>query len=244
MKKIGVITDVHGNLPALKAILTEFDKLQVDETIHCGDVVDMGPDSAECLHLLASRKNTTLLLGNHDKDFLYDDYIAKKLSHVPTEHKRYVFDSLTEDDRRIVDTFPLTTERICAGKKIAFTHYAYDKSTVADKKDFFFAWIDQHPTAEFFDKVFDGWDCDAVFFGHKHEPCDIVGKRVYIDVGSVGCHPEPMANGIVIEYDDTAWTYRRISVPYDMDGLRKDMEKMPCGKGIFDFYFLRNHMTF
>ena len=242
MKKIGVITDVHGNLPALTAILAELDRQHVDEIIHCGDVVDMGPDSAECLHLLASR-GVSMLLGNHDKDFLYDDYIAKELSHVPTAHKRYVFDSLSQSDRALVDSFPMSTERISGGKKILFVHYAYDRENF-DKQSFWFTPIRHHPTAEEFDEIFDGWDCDAVFFGHKHEPCDIVGKRLYVDVGSVGCHPEPNASGIVIEYDDNAWNYRRISVPYDMEGLHKRILQIPCGEQIYDFYFLRNNVTF
>lgn len=243
MKKIGLITDVHGNLPALTAILAELDREGCDEIIHLGDVVDMGPNSAECLHLLLSRKDVTMIMGNHDKDFLFDDYVAKKLSHVPTEHKRYVFDSLTDDDRAAVSKFPLFCERECGGKTLLFVHYAYT-DVPADFKNFWYTPICHHPDAKQLDEAFASFDCDAVFFGHKHEPCDIVGKRVYVDVGSVGCHPEPLATGAVVEYDDNEWSYRRVSVPYDMDKLRRDIMKLPCGKEIFDFYFLRNNVTF
>lgn len=237
MKKIGVITDVHGNLPALKAILDKLDREGCNEIIHTGDVVDMGPHSGECLQLLSSRKDVVMLLGNHDKDFLFNDYVAKHLSHVPTEHKRFVFSSLTDADRKIVSAFPLTTERICGGKKIVFTHYAFDYPAEINK-EFYFTLIDHHPTAGKFDEIFASFDCDAVFFGHKHEPCDIVGKKVYVDVGSVGCHPQPEATGIVIEYDDDNWSYSRVSAPYDMDCLEKQMSQVPCGKQLFDFYFL------
>ena len=102
MRKIGVITDVHGNLPALQAILARLQAEKVEEILHLGDVVDMGPYSAECLHLLHQTPNVTMLMGNHDKDFVMNDYIAKHLSHVPTEHKKFVFGGLTEDDRQIV----------------------------------------------------------------------------------------------------------------------------------------------
>lgn len=245
MRKIGVITDVHGNLPALQAILARLQAEKVEEILHLGDVVDMGPYSAECLHLLCQTPNVTMLMGNHDKDFVMNDYIAKHLSHVPTEHKKFVFGGLTEDDRQIVARFPVYAERICGGAKLQFVHYAYDRNnppkTVAD---ICFKWIEQHPTAEGLDKTFDTFDGEAVFFGHKHEKCDIQGKMIYVDVGSVGCHPEAEATGIVIDYDDNGWSYRRVSAPYDMESLRKAMSEMPCGEQIFDFYFMRKHVTY
>ena len=49
MGKIGVISDIHGNLQALKAVLAEFDRQGCDEIIHTGDVVNIGARSRECL---------------------------------------------------------------------------------------------------------------------------------------------------------------------------------------------------
>ena len=46
--RIAVIADIHGNLPALEAVLEALDTLQPDQIVVSGDVVDGGPDSAAC----------------------------------------------------------------------------------------------------------------------------------------------------------------------------------------------------
>lgn len=243
MKKIGVITDVHGNLAALTAILHLLDGEKCDEIIHTGDVVDIGPNSSECLQLLLSRDDVTLTLGNHDRDFFLNHTAVRNLSHVPAEHKKQVFATLTEAQRQAVGQFPLFVTRKCGKSTLVFTHYAF--KLPFDIAVFPFMPIETEPTAEKFDQLFaslDTFQCDAVFFGHKHEPCDITGKRLYVDVGSVGCHPNPVARGVVIEYDQHTWSYRRVSAPYDMEHTHKLMrEKITAGQHLYDFYFLRKH---
>ncbi|MCH5156543.1 MAG: metallophosphoesterase family protein [Clostridiales bacterium] len=240
MRKIGVITDIHGNLAALTAVLDLLDREGCEEIIHTGDVVDIGPHSRECLELLLSRQDVTCLLGNHDRDFADNQTQVRNLSHVPSEHKQQVFATLTEELRRKVKSFPVYVTRDCGGSRILFCHYAFNPMPLGIDQ-YLFKPIDMYPTAEAFDALFDGVEADAVFFGHKHEPCDIKGNRLYVDVGSVGCHPQPLARAVVIEYDDTTWSYRRICAPYDMDSTKKDMlNEIKCGQHLYDFYFMLN----
>ena len=242
-KKIGVITDVHGNYTALTAILQLLDGEHCNEIIHTGDVVSIGPNSYECLELLLSRPDVTLILGNHDRDFAMNHTAVRNLSNVPAEHKVQVFSTLTEEQRAKVAEFPLFVARKCGGANLVFCHYAFIQPWTS-MEDFPFMPLQINPTAEAFDEIFsslDGMNCDAVFFGHKHSPCDIMGKRLYVDVGSVGCHPDPNAYGIIIEYDDESWSYRRVSTPYDADTTRKTMQnKLACGKHLYDYYFLKH----
>lgn len=238
MGKIGVISDVHGNLQALNAILEYFDSVGCDEIIHTGDVVNIGPNSRECLDILLSRPDVTLILGNHDRDFALNQSEMRFKSHVPTEHKQYVFATLSERHRKAVSDFPVYVIRQIAGKKIVFAHYAFYDGPYSPNK-FMFKIIVERPTADKFDEMFSNVDCDAVFFGHKHEPCDVVGNKLYVDVGSVGCHPRPYARGIVIDYDASSWTYSRVETPYDMEATRKAMYAIPAGEHLFNFYFLR-----
>ena len=58
-------------------------------------------------------------------------------------------------------------------------------------------------------------------------------------MGSVGCYPQPFARGIIIDYDDKAWSYIRVNVPYDMESTRRQMDGVAAGKQLYDFYFLR-----
>ena len=130
--------------------------------------------------------------------------------------------------------------RHCGGSKLLFCHYAFYPLPVAIDQ-YLFKPIVTPPTAEAFDEMFDGVDADAVFFGHKHEPCDLVGKRLYVDVGSVGCHPDPLARAVIIEYDDKQWSYKRVYAPYDMEETHRQMTNhLACGEQLYDFYFLLN----
>jgi diadenosine tetraphosphatase ApaH/serine/threonine PP2A family protein phosphatase len=64
MTKILTISDVHANLAALEAVLT--DAGDVDETWCLGDVVGYGPQPNECIERLQSLPNLTGMMGNHD----------------------------------------------------------------------------------------------------------------------------------------------------------------------------------
>lgn len=63
---IAVVSDIHGNLPALNAVLAKIDELGCDRIISLGDVTGYYAQPCECLDLLAER-NAIQLLGNHDQ---------------------------------------------------------------------------------------------------------------------------------------------------------------------------------
>ncbi len=68
---IALISDLHANLPALKAVLADIDRVGDVERIYClGDVVGYGPQPVECFDLVASRCSL-ILMGNHEHAVLY-----------------------------------------------------------------------------------------------------------------------------------------------------------------------------
>lgn len=70
--KVLVISDVHGNLPALEFVLNK--EQDADLVISLGDVVNYGPWSNECVSLLDTLKNRVLLKGNHEDAFIAGNY--------------------------------------------------------------------------------------------------------------------------------------------------------------------------
>ena len=48
--KRAIISDIHGNLEALTAVLKDIDRQSVDEVYCLGDIVGYGPDPSECLN--------------------------------------------------------------------------------------------------------------------------------------------------------------------------------------------------
>lgn len=53
MNRVAVLADVHGNLPALRAVLADVERERFDLVVSAGDVVS-GPMPAACLHALAA----------------------------------------------------------------------------------------------------------------------------------------------------------------------------------------------
>jgi putative phosphoesterase len=63
--RIGVISDVHANLPALESVLAALEAERTDIVVHAGDVVGYGASPNECIELLRSR-DVESVAGNHD----------------------------------------------------------------------------------------------------------------------------------------------------------------------------------
>ena len=66
---IAIISDVHGNYPALQKVLEEIDKLNCQQIISLGDVSGYYCMVNECIDELRHRKIINLL-GNHDSYLL------------------------------------------------------------------------------------------------------------------------------------------------------------------------------
>jgi putative phosphoesterase len=68
--RIAALYDIHGNLPALEAVLAEVDAAGVDRVLVGGDVV-AGPFPAECLEALdAVGERVSYVRGNADREVL------------------------------------------------------------------------------------------------------------------------------------------------------------------------------
>jgi len=67
---IAVLADVHGNLPALEAVLGDMTRFDVTDVVSLGDMSNFGPAPRESLRRLRSLEPVTLILGNTDQYLL------------------------------------------------------------------------------------------------------------------------------------------------------------------------------
>ena len=67
--RIALIADVHSNLPALEAVLTDIRRHHPDRIVSLGDQVNLGPSPRETMALLRS-EGVTCLHGNHERYIL------------------------------------------------------------------------------------------------------------------------------------------------------------------------------
>ena len=68
--KLAVISDIHGNVPALESVLDDIERWQADKLVINGDVINRGPCSLKVLELLRDfQGDKTYIKGNHE-DFV------------------------------------------------------------------------------------------------------------------------------------------------------------------------------
>ena len=121
--KIAVFSDVHGNLRALKAVLEQIDKKNVDLIVFLGDIFQRGNEEIECLELL---KNNAIvcLKGNCE---LYMEHGVDIDPDV--EYLRDYYDEtrkkLTDEQKQFIRQMPLIYENDCHGHKICFSHFLF-----------------------------------------------------------------------------------------------------------------------
>lgn len=66
-----LISDIHGNLEALTAVLADIRDQGVERVICLGDIVGYGPNPCQCLDTVMEKCSLTIL-GNHDQAALFD----------------------------------------------------------------------------------------------------------------------------------------------------------------------------
>ena len=66
MDRFAVISDIHGNLHALEAVLAEIDRLAINEVVCLGDIVGYGPFPHKCVDLVI-RCCSIIVRGNHEE---------------------------------------------------------------------------------------------------------------------------------------------------------------------------------
>ncbi|MEM7783221.1 MAG: metallophosphoesterase family protein [Planctomycetota bacterium] len=70
MSKRAILSDIHGNLEALKAVLADIEDQGISEIYCLGDIIGYGPNPRECIDVCRDFQMT--LLGNHDNGALFD----------------------------------------------------------------------------------------------------------------------------------------------------------------------------
>lgn len=72
MSRTAILSDIHGNLEALEAVLRDLRGQRIGRVLVLGDTVGYGPNPRECLERIAPEAEV-LLIGNHERDVLEPD---------------------------------------------------------------------------------------------------------------------------------------------------------------------------
>lgn len=67
MSKIAILSDIHSNLPAFKAVLRDVQESGAEQIVFLGDIVGYGASPAECVDLVR-KLGGHCVMGNHDME--------------------------------------------------------------------------------------------------------------------------------------------------------------------------------
>lgn len=97
--RTAVVSDIHGNAEALRAVLSDIEARQIDRIVCLGDIVGYGPDPLECVDLV-KEKCTWALMGNHDFGVLYEPTNFNPSAEASAFWTRSVFDAEPDAAKR------------------------------------------------------------------------------------------------------------------------------------------------
>ena len=182
--RIAIISDIHGNLEALKSTLQDIEKRNIDKIICLGDTIAKGVHPKECLKLV--KENCEVIVqGNTDRYFSIE---YKNLEELPEqEQKRIKWNQslITEEDRKYLLALPFCYEFYMSGSLVRLFHAT---PTVNNKA---IINVDNLETKfQMFlpsENTYTQNVADVVIYGHIHHPyMDKIYNKTLINVGSVG----------------------------------------------------------
>lgn len=181
--RIAALYDIHGNLPALEAVLAEIHTLGVEHMVVGGDVV-AGPMPVEALDRLRAEGETlpvSYIHGNAESEVLRcaAGQPIGGLSPVADDAARWVAAQLRPDQLQFLATWPLSvTLTLADGRDVLFCH-----ATPQNDTDVFTAQTPDHTVRALLGEV----AADVLVCGHTHMQFQrTVGATQVVNAGSVG----------------------------------------------------------
>ena len=189
--RYALVSDIHGNLPALEAVLRDIAARDVDATVHLGDLVGYGPWPNEVVQALASagiagiggNYDSTVATGYKHCGCQYENARQEELSHHSFE---WTLAHVSADTRRALAALPFRLDLRplgghVAGPTVTLLHGNQVLNTVyvhADRSDAFLEKMGHSAGAR---------PGDVVCVGHTHVPWTrVVGGVRFVNTGSVG----------------------------------------------------------
>jgi putative phosphoesterase len=178
-----VITDIHGNLPALQASLDAIEAIGVDQVCCGGDLVGYGPHPNEVCALIEERAIPTIY-GNYDYAIardLDDCGCAYVTQHDRELGQRSVQWTLAHTDRRAKDfmqALPFDLRFELGGRGIHLVHGSPRKVN---------EYLFEEKPARLYERLAAAEADDVLVFGHTHKPwIHEYGGVLFVNCGSVG----------------------------------------------------------
>ena len=200
---IALISDIHGNYTALRAVLAKIDSMGIDEVYCLGDVVGYYTEVNECCDELR-RRNVKSVMGNHDWYMAANSFCSR--SNSVNDCLKFQRQVISEENRAWICSLPVF---LSAGD-LSMVHGGWTDP------------IDEYldPTEEYFSRI------DGQYFASGHTHRQIIcqfGEKVYCNPGSVGQPRDNDPRAAFATFDGSKFELYRVE--YDINKVGKLMEK-------------------
>jgi putative phosphoesterase len=225
MNKITIFGDIHGNLPALEAVLANMEERGLTDNRYClGDLVGYGVWPNEVVEAIRQRQIPTIM-GNYDQGVGHDSddcgcayrtpearalgerSIAWSNAHTSAENKAYL--------RQLVEQIPLQLGEL----KVLLVHGSPRRINEYLYED--------RPESSL-ERLMDQAGADVLVCGHTHLPYhrQLASGRHVINAGGVGKPKDnnPDACYLVLSAQGRDLTVEFIRVPYDVERAAQAIE--------------------
>ena len=240
MTKLAILSDIHGNLPALEAVLSDMSQFEVDHVIVPGDVISFGPFSRQVAGLVIE-KGWSIIRGNNE--YFLVDYGTSRASiewSDPVQFAPTVWLNRQFDHRlkTIIGSWPDGLNlRFRDAPPIQVFHGTPDSPW-----DSIYWTLTDNEIKSVLSKM----EANYVICGHTHLPMDRqAGRWRVFNPGSVGVPLDGIfsASYLILEGDEHGWrsTFRRI--PFDYEKVFEEFERSgynresgPMGRLVLEVY--------
>jgi predicted phosphodiesterase len=171
MEQLALIADIHGNLPALEAVLCDIKKRKIKKIVCLGDVIGKGPSNVEVLDI-CMEKCDIIIKGN------WEYYVS---SYEPKYSAVWIQEQLGEERVEYIRKLKMSEAFFISGKLLRLFH----TSPGGFKRVFMHASLEDKRTL--FEDIKTGETSDMVGYADIHRPyMQMVDGRMLFNTGSVG----------------------------------------------------------
>lgn len=125
--KYAVISDIHGNLPALEAVLEDAEKNGADSYIFAGDYCISNPYPNECISRIRGISDKYIVQGNEEK------YLEKLVGQDPAtwsdgqmQVTYWAYQNISAENLRYLLNQPVRIRLTCQNRTIYLSHKSSD----------------------------------------------------------------------------------------------------------------------
>ena len=214
--RYGIITDIHNNVTALRAVMKQLEQRNCDRIICCGDMIGIGPDPEESVQEILRIPRLIAVRGNHESYLLEgmptECPNEEHMSLEEMEHHRWEHHLLSEESVAFLRSLPKRIDFVTEGLRLSVMHSCIDQKGRYSKSVML-------PTEDDLLTMFADVESDVILYGHDHTPNVCKGDKLYVNVGSLGCPSKSrnLARAGVLTVENGDPTLELLAVKYDVD---------------------------